>query len=1005
MDIADFIPSYPYRNARNFNREIQRKKEFYDLRADNPDPEIEKDNRWKHQELIARYAGPDTSYNEQILFHTPGTGKTCGSIAVIEDIIQSEGKTKNIIIVPNEGLANQWENEIAFKCSSGQYIPENYFSTDPETMLTEGEKTRRFRDLIKKNYMITTMGSFGNLLSKISDENIVRRFKNVNIIIDEVHKLREKVVVEKDIDKDKNVVKKDYYKEYYNFLHLVSGKKLLLTGTPMTDNVDDIANIFNLLLPIDQKLPTGKDFMDRYFDKDDLINTDELEKKIRGLISYVTVGDLADFPERIDMGSTVFTDYVKTVDTEMSDIQLKGYKKAIEKDSKKKGIYDNQTDAINFVYPLKIDGKTKYLWGKAATDVLMKTIGKRDALNVKYVKDIRENLKKYSSKLYKVYRIAKENPDKPIFVYNEKVSGAGGSKFQAAVLRMMGIKTEIITGKDKAGQKDKIKRFNSKKNRDASLIHVLIGSETISTGTSLITPKISISFSPWWNSSRTEQAVSRAIRADSLNWLPKDERKVEVYQLAAVSDKLKNSENVDVIRFVTSERKDVAIKHMERFIKETSWDCSLNYTRNVVRGQDNSRDCDYQSCEWKCSGIESNTLDYKDIEWDTWLLYYSEPAREKIRVQLKERFQRSSVIDLRELLENISFMNEKLLVLTLENFVKSGEKVLNRWGIPCYVRIDGDYLYLSDSFSISSGLSDVIYTDNPYVNEYKDLSEIINEDDYKSISLFTKESINRYDLHTQSKIFEDLYKMFLKYEKEGKKDRADKVSKVMNDLFGGRYYIPPKSVLSKSKTETIAVNYILKDIKNLDYIDFSSGADGSIRCYNKRLEEWVNCNKADVSKFSKKPKSVSSAATTDKEDKDISNITDNVFKTYIKFTDKGSGMQIVDLSKQKQSVKDMRSVYTGKDCKSWRLHELLPLLVRIGYKPDYSGYVFPDSVKKMRVDLERKTEFAKKIGLDSIKDEDIKIYYYLSKQSVSTLCSIVKKFFEDRNLFIDARAK
>ena len=82
MQICDYIPDYPDLLDPQFNNKIYKKKEFYDLRIGGTTEN--KDDFWNHQKLIQRFLSPHTLYNELLLFHTPGTGKTCAAIAVAE---------------------------------------------------------------------------------------------------------------------------------------------------------------------------------------------------------------------------------------------------------------------------------------------------------------------------------------------------------------------------------------------------------------------------------------------------------------------------------------------------------------------------------------------------------------------------------------------------------------------------------------------------------------------------------------------------------------------------------------------------------------------------------------------------------------------------------------------------------------------------------------------------------------------------------------------------------
>jgi superfamily II DNA or RNA helicase len=791
MEISDFIPSYPYVENDDFNKQIYNLKEFHDIKTTN--------EKWKHQDLLARYAGSHTMFNKHLIFHTPGTGKTCTAVKIIEDIIKFRPDTRALIIVPNSMLADQWEKSITEICAN--YVP-LYFKLDIETLnklsyeklveiysdilgsdvfveqqqtteslindiineipdLSEATKKRRTRKLMEKYYSIVTKDTFGNYLKAKRDISSYLVTNSI-IVIDEAHNLKDEA---------------GYYDVYYKFLHETKGKILLLTGTPMQDSSNQISGLLNLILNKEDNI---KHFNRDYMSDGKMIKekADELEKKIRGTVSYITGGE--NLPKRVNVGEiwTDVTRYIKVHKKKMDKLQQKGYEKAYKLDTKEPadkktaGLYMNSTAAINFVYKNNED----YLWGEQASTLL----STESSIKKNYINDIKNNIEKYSSKLKQIIEIAKTKEQ--IFVFNEYVKGAHGCIFQANVLRLFGIKVGIIVGSATTAQnKNTLNMFQNKS------IQVLIGSRTIAEGTSLTNVKHTISVSPWWNIAQTEQALTRAIRADSKN------RTIFAYQLAADSDNIED--NIDAIRFKTAEGKDVAIKSVERFLKKVAWDCKLNYDRNYIDAEDYSMQCDYEKCKWKCYG--SPKFDRENT--DNWILFYSEASKKQLEEQIKKQFQQKSVIYLKDIKvdngEEIQNTTEKLILLILEEYIKKNKKVLNKWGIECYIRYSGEVLYLSNNLS-NEQLSDVWYTDKLYVNNHTELKNVINDDiissDTKKIKKLDAETISSLHPITQAKILEyayqrkatkilDVYKAQAKFFEFG--DFGDKVVYKIDDMF------------------------------------------------------------------------------------------------------------------------------------------------------------------------------------------------------------------------------
>ena len=111
MNISDYIPSYPELTDPEFNNKIFHKKELYDLRTSAaPDPIGAPGDLWPHQNLVGRFISPHTPYNEQLLFHSPGTGKTCAATIIAEvNKLDPLIRMPVLVIVPNDLLAVQWE--------------------------------------------------------------------------------------------------------------------------------------------------------------------------------------------------------------------------------------------------------------------------------------------------------------------------------------------------------------------------------------------------------------------------------------------------------------------------------------------------------------------------------------------------------------------------------------------------------------------------------------------------------------------------------------------------------------------------------------------------------------------------------------------------------------------------------------------------------------------------------------------------------------------------------
>ena len=302
-DIINFLPQYSNINNYdysflnpydNFYESIYEKKEFYDEKLEKIES-VKKDNPLKHQKIIARFMSSYTPYDQLLLLHEMGSGKTFSAINSIEQIKKENSTfTGAIILARGEGIIENFKSELIERTGL-TYLPKNY------NYLTKGEQVARKNKLIKEYYTFYTFYEFAKLLSGVSDNTIKQQFSNKIIVIDEVHNVRLKE--ETKVKNKEGILEKEtiyVYNQFYRFLHVVNNcKVLLMSGTPIKDTIDEFANIINLIIPEDKKLPTKNNFINNFFDydkdieKEDRIYTlkkkkkKELKELLKGRVSYL----------------------------------------------------------------------------------------------------------------------------------------------------------------------------------------------------------------------------------------------------------------------------------------------------------------------------------------------------------------------------------------------------------------------------------------------------------------------------------------------------------------------------------------------------------------------------------------------------------------------------------------------------------------------------------------------------------------------------------------------
>jgi superfamily II DNA or RNA helicase len=170
---------------------------------------------FKQQKFVRDYLQKDSPYRGLLLYHGLGSGKTCASIAIAENLKED----KNIIVVLPASLKSNFEISGLKKCGSESYKGVN---GDREI-----EKYYKFISLNSRN-ALKTFEKLGNI-----DNSVV--------IIDEVHNLISRIV---------SSIKgaSSQGKGIYDFLMSAKNVKyVFLSGIPLVNSIFEAGIICNLL--------------------------------------------------------------------------------------------------------------------------------------------------------------------------------------------------------------------------------------------------------------------------------------------------------------------------------------------------------------------------------------------------------------------------------------------------------------------------------------------------------------------------------------------------------------------------------------------------------------------------------------------------------------------------------------------------------------------------------------------------------------------------------------
>ena len=836
MEVYDFLPTYTEfdKDTQNIiesivgressSTSLYHKKEFHDYKLEKiEDRPADRGVYLNHQRLMARFLSSHTPYKGILVMHEPGTGKTCLSVAVIEQII-SEGSLFRgaLILMKGKNLISNYKKELVEQCTDGKYDLD-----ETERKLNPNQRKRRLNKKLSDFYQFQTFEIFSKQLATMKDEKIKALYSNIIIVIDEAHHLRAGNEV-------------GQYNNIYKMLHLVENcKTILMTGTPMIDNPSEIASMMNLILDQSQQLPIGNEFEETYMTKKDGIyvldetKEEELKERLHGRVSFLR--SMQSTVSRKFVGEKIDLKYFNQFGLPMESFQLEHYEKALTDDEKEKGVYNSSREASLFVFPNGSYGKKGYDFHTKISDnrVVFKKEVPIITFTGKTIEEKLADLSKQSVKYANCIRILLEEPGNH-FVYLDLVHGSGALVF-VNLLQQFGFvnfkqpgnkRFALLTSTTSSTIEEAIQLFNSNGNVDGSKIKVIIGTDVISEGFTLKNVRHVHILTPHWNFSKTDQIIARAFRLFSHQALLEKypEFVVKIYLYTALTNPDTDDESIksiDRYMYKFCEDKDISIKSIEHLLKQVSFDCRLTKERNRLPKSFNyTRNCEYEKCNYTCYPDEDdNTLDLS-----TYHMHYDMPDILRVMKAISRLFIDRTYYSLNELIERL---DESLHLIIKTILYMSEHKVIlhDQHGIHFYLYYDQDWVYLS------SKLKDTELFDHFYV-------------DHLPLQLF-------YDFnHTVSKVYhQNLPKLFRQM-----KDEVDvEKKKTLLSLFSDRAkeLMIEFAVFSKNQQyeEVDPVReYILQQFASViahhqQYTVSSMLGKDQLRCLEDGKDEWKACGK------------------------------------------------------------------------------------------------------------------------------------------------------------------
>lgn len=729
------------------------------------------------QLLLRNYMSLPTPYENILLYAYLGTGKTCTSISIAEgfkEYVSNMGR-KIVVLVKNQNIKKNFYNELLSSCTRSDYITDTerqiYFNTQKETSYTgvenKKELVNRLNRTINKYYNFITYGKFVNQVlgskeitkdingkksksnSRVNSKNPLNNFNNTVIIVDEAHNIT---------NTDVYIALKKILTNSYNY------RLILLTATPISDNSKEIFELSNLLNinNTDLQLPIRNELLKPNADNEILLQRlksnninnsllkggiinitkpglEKLKSSLYGKVSHIQA-NVDTYPTTIEKG-VVLTNKpgsIKAVLCQMSEYQYTMYVKGLKNDIKDTndssvdittiqnsmgGIYKNSSDASTMSYPKNLIGKDGF------TSVFVNG-------NNELKLDVKNNLKKYSNKIFTLLENVKKSPGN-VFIFTNYVNN-GGTRLLKEIFLLFGYteyknKREdynsfiIFDESATVDTREKYRQiFNHPSNKDGKNIKIIIGSPIISEGITLKNVRQVHLLEPSWNMSRINQIIGRAVRNYSHHDLPEADRNVEIYKYASVYNTTGNSFFIDKEKYILSEEKDRSNKIIERLLKRVAFDCEFLKSRNTKDAtHSNTSQCDYTKCNYSCI-IHSPQNPLQIVDKSTYRLhlnYFDKFDIDYVKTILRELFSKYFIWSLTDITKYIQNKSKKIsfdvIYHTLTNIIDNKLLFHDMYNRDGFIINKGEYyIFNAVGIDINTSLYTKMFDFSIDINKY-----------------------------------------------------------------------------------------------------------------------------------------------------------------------------------------------------------------------------------------------------------------------------------------------
>ena len=718
-----------------------------------------------HQRFLRRVLSPDSPIRNLLMVHGTGVGKTCTAIQIAEEyILRPEFQDKKVMVVASRAVQENFRTQIfdmsrvyvdsvagtlsSKQCTGRRYLdmltriesePKNW--NNPDTR----DKLESIADkMIGEFYEFMGYYSFGNQirdhlegpLADIDMAWVHENFDNRLLIIDEAHNIRESKNVE---------VVKGIAKGLENLVKTAKGLVLVfLTATPMFDSYDEIVFYMNLFLWNDRKQePEDSVSIEDFFNPDATLLPGEKGEKFRkwcqDYVSYVRGENPFTFPFRLPppvlappkatrmgfnrkpIGTDERIKYLDLVESIATGTQLEALGGIVAE-----GDEEEQQRAAMMPTVAVLPGKKSF-------SQVFRTTGKQYV----YAKEAcltPAELPSYSAKFASVIKSIETGKGLALVYSNFATMGA---RLFAMALEEHGYlpargetlfakpsytgntkgRYVLLTSDTRDAELSKLVDLTKRReNSEGTMVRVIISSPLVSEGVDFRYIRQVHVLDPWWNMSRIEQVVGRALRTCSHQLLTFEQQNCAVYlHVIRTGD---GRECFDEYTYRTRvEPKAVKIANVRKVISESAMDCPL-------QNQINSLPSDWKNLEipqipsegteplqYKLKSMLSPTFDEEPDVFQCRIVPRDEKekedelhvrplssyldVRDEILTRLETMLFDKPIWDREQLYQALNRYNEDAVVYTVQEAIMTGFRFKDAFGRASVLESKGDLYALA----------------------------------------------------------------------------------------------------------------------------------------------------------------------------------------------------------------------------------------------------------------------------------------------------------------------